>query len=74
MTLQKQDGDIWRCCFTSLVVNATPIRNEAAKFFTSSYDNFIQTAGIRDGASHCAKVLSVFYDSYHRMIAIIDVH
>jgi hypothetical protein len=31
--------------------------------FTSSYDNFIQTAGIRDGASHCAKILSVFYDN-----------
>ena len=31
-------------------------------FFTSTY-NFIQTAGIRDGASHCAKILSVFYDS-----------
>ena len=31
--------------------------------FTSSFDNFIQTAGIRDGASHCAKILSVFYDN-----------
>ncbi len=41
----------------------TPIRNEAAKFFTSTYDNFIQTAGIRDGASHSAKILSVFYDN-----------
>jgi hypothetical protein len=30
---------------------------------TSSYDNFIQSAGIRDGASHCAKILSVFYDN-----------
>jgi hypothetical protein len=26
-------------------------------------DNFIQTAGIRDGASHYAKILSVFYDN-----------
>jgi hypothetical protein len=25
--------------------------------------NFIQTAGIRDGASYCAKILSVFYDN-----------
>ena len=56
MALQKQDGgirpilcgEVWRRCFASLAVNATPIRNEAAKFFTSSYDNFIQTAGIRD--------------------------
>jgi hypothetical protein len=36
---------------------------EEAKVFTSTYDNFIQTAGIRDGASHYAKILSVFYDS-----------
>jgi len=71
MALQKPDGgirpilcgEVWRRCFASLAVNATPIRNEAAKLFTSSYDNFIQTAGIRDGASHCAKILSVFYDN-----------
>jgi hypothetical protein len=71
MALQKQDGgirpilcgEIWRRCFASLAVNATPIRNEAAKLFTSTYDKFIQTAGIRDGASHCAKVLSCFYDN-----------
>jgi hypothetical protein len=44
-------------------VNATPVRNEEAKLFTSTYDNFSQTAGIRDGASHCAKILSVFYDN-----------
>jgi hypothetical protein len=35
-------------CFSSLAINDTPIRNEAAKLFTSSYDNFIQTTGIRD--------------------------
>jgi hypothetical protein len=71
MALQKPDGgicpilcgEVWRRCFASLAVNATPIRNEAAKLFTSSYDNFIQTAGIRDGASHCAKILSEFYDN-----------
>jgi hypothetical protein len=75
MTLQKRDGgihpilggEIWRRCFTSLAVNATPVRNEEAKLFTSTYDNFIQTAGIRDGSvigtSHCTKILSVFYDS-----------
>ena len=50
-------------CFASLTVNATPVCNEAAKLFTSTYDKFIQTAGIRDGASHCAKILSIFYDS-----------
>jgi hypothetical protein len=71
MVLQKQDGgirpilcgEIWRRCFGSLAVNATPVRNEAAKVFTSTYDTFIQTAGIRDGASNCAKILSVFYDN-----------
>ena len=70
MALEKQDGgirpilcgEICRRCFASLAVNATPIRNEAAKLFTSTYDNFIQTAGIRDGASHCAKILACFYD------------
>jgi hypothetical protein len=43
-------GEVWRRCFASLAVNTTPVRNEAAKLFTSGYDNFIQTAGIRDGA------------------------
>ena len=70
MALQKQDGgirpilcgEIWRRCFASLAVNSAPVRNEAAKIFTSTC-NFIQTAGIRDGASHCAKILSTFYDS-----------
>ncbi len=68
MALQDSDGgirpilceEVWRRCFASLEVNTTPIRNEVAKLFTSSYDNFIQTAGIR-GASHCAKILTCFY-------------
>jgi hypothetical protein len=71
MTLQKQDGgirpilcgEICRRCFTSLTVNSTPVRNETAKLFTSTYDNFIQTTGIRHGVSHCTKILSIFYDS-----------
>ena len=71
MALQKQDvgirpilcGESLRRCFASLAVNATPVRKEAAKLFTFTYDKFIQTAGIRDGASHCAKILSVFYDN-----------
>jgi len=41
MALQKQDGDIrpilsgeiWRRCFASLTVKATPIRNEASIYF-----------------------------------------
>ena len=79
MVLQKQDGsirpilcgEVWRRCFVRLTVNATPIRNEAAKLFTSSYDNFIQTAGIRDGTSHCAKVLSIFYDNLDMSVLMI---
>jgi hypothetical protein len=71
MALQKQDGgtrpilygEVRSRCFSNLTVNATPIRNEETKLFTSNYDNFIQTAGIRDGASHCAKVLLIFYDN-----------
>jgi hypothetical protein len=71
MALEKQDGgirpilcgEIWRRCFASLSVNAKPIRNEATKFFTFTYDNFIQTAGFRDDASHCTKIVSVFYDN-----------
>jgi hypothetical protein len=63
MALQKQDGgirrilcgEIRRRCFASLAVHATPVRNEAAKLFTSTYDNVIQTAGIRDGASRIAR-------------------
>jgi hypothetical protein len=80
MALQKQDGgirpilcgEIWRRCFASLAVNATPVRNEVPKLFTSVYDNFIQTAGIRDGASHCAKILSVFFvtNLIHRILMI----
>jgi hypothetical protein len=56
-------GEIWRRCFASLAVTSTPVRNAAAKLFTCTYDNFIQTAGIRDGTLHCAKILSVFYDN-----------
>jgi hypothetical protein len=50
--------------FASLAVNVTPVRNETSKLFTSIYDNFIQTAGIRDwirdGVSYCTKILSDF--------------
>jgi hypothetical protein len=70
MVLQKPDGgihpilcgEVWRRCFTRLVVNATPIHTETAKLFTS-YDNFIQTTGIRDGVSDCVKIMTWFYDN-----------
>jgi hypothetical protein len=48
--------------FTSLSVKTTPIHNEESKLFTSTYDNFIQTGGIRDGDSHCVKILVCFDD------------
>jgi hypothetical protein len=71
MVLQKQDGgirpilygEIWHRCFSSLGVNVTPVYNETTKVFTPTYDNIIQTPGIRDGVSHCAKILSGFYDN-----------
>ncbi len=56
-------SEIWSRYFESLAVHATPVRHEEAKSFTSTYDNFIQTAGIRDGVSHSPKILSVFYDN-----------
>ena len=39
----------------------TAVRPDVARFFTSQYDNFIQTAGTKDGASHCANILNLFY-------------
>jgi hypothetical protein len=74
MALQKQDGDIhpilceeiWsRCCVSCarLEVNTTPIHNEETKLFTSTCDNFIHTSCIRDGDSHCVKILTCFYDN-----------
>ncbi len=64
MALQKPDGgirpilcgEVWRHCFASLAVNDTPIRNEAAKLFTSSYNNFIQT--------EAAKLFTSSYDNF----------
>ena len=69
-------GEIWRRCFASLAVNATPVRNEEPvrneKLFTSTDDNCIQTAGIRDGASHCVKILDISnsFDSTSRVLTI----
>ena len=56
-------GETWHRChgFASLAVNS--VRGDAAKIFTSTYENFIQTAGIPDGASHCDRLLGVIYDN-----------
>jgi hypothetical protein len=50
MDLQKQDGDIrpilceeiWRRCFSSLAVNAMPVRNEEVNLLTSTYDHIVR--------------------------------
>ena len=45
----SEERSQWRRCVTSLTVNAIPVRNESVKLLTCTHDNFIQTAGIRDG-------------------------
>ncbi len=37
---------------------ANAVRGPISHIFTSTYENFLQTAGLQDGASHCAKILS----------------
>ena len=54
-------GGSWRRCFASLYANA--VRGPISRIFTSTYENFLQTAGLQDGASHCAKILSAMYAS-----------
>jgi hypothetical protein len=54
MTLQKQEGgidpilcgEIWCHCFVSLGVNATVVRNEMTKFFTSMHSTYGNFRGI----------------------------
>ena len=52
-------GESWRRCFASLAANA--VRGHISRIFTSTYENFLQTAGLQDGASHGAKILSSMY-------------
>ena len=54
-------GESWRRCLANLAVAA--VRGPISKIFTSTYENFLQTAGLQDGASHCAKILSAMYAS-----------
>jgi hypothetical protein len=69
MVLQKQDGsirpilcgEIYRRSFTNLGVNTTSFHHEEFQLFTSTYDNFIQTVGIRDGSSQRDFSLLKFY-------------
>ena len=52
-------GESWRRFFASLAANA--VRGPISHIFTSTYENFLQTAGLKDGASHCDKILSSMY-------------
>ena len=52
-------GESWRRCFASLAAHA--VRGPVSNIFTSTYENFLQTAGLKDGASHCAKILTSMY-------------
>ena len=52
-------GGSWRRCLASLAANA--VRGPISRIFASTYENFLQTAGLQDGASHCAKILSAMY-------------
>ena len=52
-------GESWRRCFASLAAN--DVRGPISRIFTSPYDQKLQTAGLQDGASHCAKILSSMY-------------
>jgi hypothetical protein len=52
-------GESWRRCFASLAANA--VRGPISRIFTSTYEYLLQTAGLQDGASHCAKILSSMY-------------
>jgi hypothetical protein len=52
-------GEGWRRCFASLAASA--VRGPISCIFTSTYEKSLQTAGLQDGASHCAKILSAMY-------------
>ncbi len=54
-------GESWRRCLANLA--AVAVRGPISKIFTSTYENFLQTAGLQDGASHCAKILSAMYSA-----------
>ena len=42
-----------------------PHKDLLLTLFTSTYDNFIQFADLKDGASHCAKLLTTMYNYLH---------
>ena len=52
-------GESWRRCFASLAANA--VRGPISRIFTYTYEKNLQTAGLQDGASHCANIRSSMY-------------
>jgi hypothetical protein len=57
-------GESWRRCFASLAANA--VWGPISRIFTSTYDLFLKTAGLQDGAfHHCAKILSSMRADLH---------
>jgi hypothetical protein len=57
---QPRCGESWRRCCASLAANA--VRGPISRIFTSTYEFFLQTAGLQNGDSHCAKILSSMED------------
>ena len=54
------NSSLWRRAAAHLA-NAF-IKKDANKYFTETFPNFIQTAGSIDGASVCAKLVSMIHD------------
>jgi len=55
--------EAWAKIFAATITNlaCASIRPTVARYFTSQYDNFMQTAGTKDGAPHYANILNLFY-------------
>ena len=60
-------GDLWRRCLASLAAQAC--RKPLARQYLTSFDNFIQCAGIKDGPSHAAHTLGA--DALDQRCAIL---
>ena len=54
------NASVWRRGTATLICQY--VRKDASDYLTGSCPNFIQTAGSRDGASICAKLVSLIHD------------
>ena len=54
------NSSLWRRAPAHLI--NTFIKNDANKYFTETFTNFIQTAGSVDGATVCAKLVNMIHD------------